>query len=96
MFPLPFIPTVELNIEGAFLTEDPLKLITEGRTYDVPWIVGFTSAECLGAITCKCNDLPYYLENVKMFPLKCCIFFTEIFFMSFVNNALCVSFVLVS
>ncbi|XP_063991352.1 uncharacterized protein LOC135169896 [Diachasmimorpha longicaudata] len=45
---IPFKPVVEPNYPGAFLTEDPVKILDNGNLTDIPWMTGFTSHE--GAI----------------------------------------------
>ncbi|XP_012522381.1 venom carboxylesterase-6 isoform X2 [Monomorium pharaonis] len=42
---IPFRPVIEPEHEGAFLTEDPLVSVREGRLLDVPWMTGITSDE---------------------------------------------------
>jgi len=43
---LPFVPVIEPpGTEGAFLTEDPKKLINEGNFTKVPLIMGATDLE---------------------------------------------------
>ncbi|KRT86636.1 hydrolase, partial [Oryctes borbonicus] len=41
----PFGPVVEVEHEGAFLTEHPYKLLTEGKIADLPWITSVTERE---------------------------------------------------
>jgi len=45
---IPFRPVIEPEHPGAFLIEDPLISVREGRLLDVPWMTGITSEE--GAI----------------------------------------------
>lgn len=42
---IPFRPVIEPEHPGAFLTEDPLISIREGRLLDIPWMTGVTSDE---------------------------------------------------
>nr|AQS60687.1 carboxylesterase [Sogatella furcifera] len=41
----PFAPTIEVKGHRAFLDDHPEKLLREGKVYDAPWLVGFTSGE---------------------------------------------------
>lgn len=57
----PFAPVVEKQSEGAFLTENPYKLLKEGRLVnDVPWVASNTADEGLFAVACK-----YRKQNVQ-------------------------------
>ncbi|XP_077262131.1 carboxylic ester hydrolase [Temnothorax americanus] len=42
---IPFRPVIEPKHPGAFLTEDPLISVREGRLLDIPWMTGITSDE---------------------------------------------------
>ncbi|XP_011864448.1 PREDICTED: esterase E4 [Vollenhovia emeryi] len=42
---IPFRPVIEPEHPGAFLTEDPLISVREGRLLDIPWMTGVTSDE---------------------------------------------------
>ncbi|KAF2904193.1 hypothetical protein ILUMI_01985 [Ignelater luminosus] len=45
-FPLaPFSPVVEKESPGAFITDDPYKLLRSGNITDVPWLSGATTEE---------------------------------------------------
>nr|QDF58021.1 carboxylesterase [Laodelphax striatellus] len=41
----PFAPTIEIKGPRSFLEDHPEKLLREGKVYDAPWLVGFTSGE---------------------------------------------------
>lgn len=51
---IPFRPVIEPEHPGAFLIEDPLISIREGRMLDIPWMTGFNSGE--GAIKVAGKD----------------------------------------
>lgn len=38
-------PTDEPDIEGAFLTDSPTNLLTDGKIRDLPWISGINREE---------------------------------------------------
>ncbi|XP_067207617.1 carboxylic ester hydrolase isoform X2 [Linepithema humile] len=42
---IPFRPVIEPKHPGAFITEDPVISVREGRLADVPWMTGITSEE---------------------------------------------------
>lgn len=42
---IPFKPVIEPKHVGAFLTEDPLISVRQGRLADIPWMMGITSEE---------------------------------------------------
>ncbi|XP_066251364.1 venom carboxylesterase-6-like [Euwallacea similis] len=42
---IPFKPTIEPNLEGAFLAEHPVEIIKSGRSAEIPLIVGITSED---------------------------------------------------
>ncbi|XP_011689096.1 PREDICTED: venom carboxylesterase-6-like [Wasmannia auropunctata] len=42
---IPFRPVIEPKHPGAFLIEDPLISVREGRLLDIPWMTGITSEE---------------------------------------------------
>lgn len=42
---IPFRPVIEPKHEGAFLIEDPLISVQNGRSLDIPWMTGTTSQE---------------------------------------------------
>lgn len=42
---IPFGPVIEPEHPGAFLMEDPLISLREGRLLDIPWMTGVTSEE---------------------------------------------------
>lgn len=50
-----FLPTVEPAHEGAFLTEEPLELIRDGRTSPVPLMTGVCAVEGLVWVICECT-----------------------------------------
>lgn len=45
LFLFEFVPCVEPDVPGAFLTEDPSVLVEEGRYNNVPYLTGINSAE---------------------------------------------------
>lgn len=42
---IPFRPVIEPEHPGAFLTEDPIISMKEGRVADIPWLTGINSEE---------------------------------------------------
>ncbi|KAG5328877.1 ESTF Esterase, partial [Acromyrmex heyeri] len=58
---IPFRPVIEPKHPGAFLIEDPLISVREGRLLDVPWMTGINSEE--GAI--KVAGIYGREQNVK-------------------------------
>ncbi|KAF7269615.1 hypothetical protein GWI33_017341 [Rhynchophorus ferrugineus] len=42
---IPFKPTVEPDVEGAFLTQHPIDVVREGKSAPVPLIIGITSED---------------------------------------------------
>lgn len=67
----PFAPVVEKQSEGAFLTENPYKLLKEGRLVnDVPWVASNTADEGLFAVACKFLDLPKKRRLVPSFCIR--------------------------
>lgn len=42
-----FMPTIETNHRGAFLTDDPVSILKSGKYANVPWISGMNSEEGL-------------------------------------------------
>ncbi|XP_046737847.1 juvenile hormone esterase-like [Diprion similis] len=42
-----WMPTVEPHVEGAFLTQNPVELVTSGKGRDLPWLSGFNREEGL-------------------------------------------------
>lgn len=42
---VPFKPVIEPDLEGAFLTEDPINIIKSGKAADVPILTGLTSED---------------------------------------------------
>ncbi|XP_049955853.1 esterase FE4-like [Schistocerca serialis cubense] len=47
IFQMVFVPSVEPQHDGAFLTAEPTELLSQGLYNDVPYMTGGTSAECL-------------------------------------------------
>ncbi|XP_049789550.1 esterase FE4-like isoform X1 [Schistocerca nitens] len=47
IFQMVFVPSVEPQHDGAFLTGEPTVLLSQGAYNDVPYMTGGTSAECL-------------------------------------------------
>lgn len=41
----PFRPTIEANVPGAFLVNNPFNVYSKGQVSDVPWIVGIAERE---------------------------------------------------
>lgn len=71
-----FVPCVEPDLPGAFLTEDPAVLVAEGRYNQVPMIIGGTSGEANIAVgrkfrlsilqrRCNCHDYIPMVMNKK-------------------------------
>lgn len=56
---IPFRPVIEPKHPGAFLIEDPLISVREGRLLDIPWLTGITSDE--GALKVAGNTLEFNL-----------------------------------
>ncbi|KAF2904195.1 hypothetical protein ILUMI_01987 [Ignelater luminosus] len=60
-FPItPFSPVVEKESPGAFITDDPYKLLRSGNITDVPWLSGATTEEgilILQLLKFQYNDL---------------------------------------
>lgn len=54
-------PTDEPDIEGAFLTDSPINLLTAGKIRDLPWISGVTSSEGLSFSRGEYESDRYYL-----------------------------------
>nr|AYN64423.1 carboxylesterase [Dendroctonus armandi] len=42
---IPFKPTIESEVEGAFLTKSPTEIVQSGQSADVPLMVGITSQD---------------------------------------------------
>lgn len=42
---IPFKPVIEPELEGAFLTEDPIDTIKSGKAAKIPFMTGFTSED---------------------------------------------------
>lgn len=42
---IPFKPTIEPNLDGAFITEHPLEIIKSGKAADVPFLTGITTED---------------------------------------------------
>lgn len=42
---IPFKPTIESEVEGAFLTKSPTEIVKSGQSADVPLMVGITSQD---------------------------------------------------
>lgn len=42
---IPFKPTIEPKVEGAFLTEHPIEIVKSGKSAPIPLIVGITTED---------------------------------------------------
>lgn len=70
---LAFVPSVEAKIKASgdsfdeydqpFLTEDPAKLLKEGRFHKVPLMLGFNTHEAMLFVRRELSDLLNYLYN---------------------------------
>lgn len=56
---IPFKPVIEPKHVGAFLTEDPLISVRQGRLTDIPWMMGITSEEGTLKVAGKNNILEF-------------------------------------
>ncbi|XP_069669062.1 juvenile hormone esterase-like [Periplaneta americana] len=70
-----FKPTLEhpTEHEEAFITEDPLELLSQGKFYNVPFIVGINSNEgllCLKEVMMKPSILKTYDDNFEILVPK--------------------------
>ncbi|XP_049851783.1 esterase FE4-like [Schistocerca gregaria] len=66
-----FVPCVEKEHSGAFLTEEPLVLMTQGRFHRVPVIVGGTSGEgiamlALTGILKDTEKMDFMIDNFEL------------------------------
>lgn len=74
-----FGPVVEKGGKNPFISEQPYKLLKEGKVYDVPWVVSNTKHEGLFPAGCKLiglgqkcrfkffiRILAFYLFHLKM------------------------------
>lgn len=62
---VPFRPVIEPEHPGAFLTEDPLISIREGRLLDIPWMTGITSDEGALKVAGRINILEFNLNSIR-------------------------------
>lgn len=62
---IPFGPVIEPEHPGAFLIEDPLISIREGRLLDVPWMTGVTSQEGALKVPGRNNMSKFILDSIK-------------------------------
>jgi len=60
---IPFRPVIEPKHPDAFLTEDPLISVREGRLLDIPWMTGITSDE--GALRVAGNTLEFNIDSIR-------------------------------
>ena len=58
MFPLAFVPRIDIERNPPFLPAHPNELISQGRFNHVPLIVGVTENE--GALVTACNSFLHH------------------------------------
>jgi carboxylesterase type B len=67
---VPFGPVIEKQSPGAFITEEPLKIIKAGRYNKVPMVFGYTSREGMMFATVMKPEMPKDFESLIPHMLK--------------------------